>query len=86
MRLRRGLLGWRPRKRRLTPAERDTAEQLRLERETARLQNRHAVVQAESPSRRQRVFRRRRSVARPRLSVARHSPTSPTDAVSASKP
>jgi len=48
MRLRRGLLGWRPRKRRLTPAERDTAEQLRLERETARLQNRHAVVQAES--------------------------------------
>jgi hypothetical protein len=48
MRLRRGLLGWRPRKRRLTPAERDTAEQRRLERETARLQNRHAAVQAES--------------------------------------
>src|SRR6516164_2469907 len=38
MRLRRGLLGWRPRKWRLTPAERDAAEQLRLERETARLQ------------------------------------------------
>jgi hypothetical protein len=33
MRLRPGLLGWRPRKRRLTPAERDRAEQLRLERE-----------------------------------------------------
>jgi hypothetical protein len=32
----------------LTPAERDTAEQLRLERETARLQNRYAAVQAES--------------------------------------
>ena len=48
MRLRRGLLGWRPRKRRLTPAERDTAELLRLEREFARLQNRHAAVQAES--------------------------------------
>ena len=47
MRLRRGLLSWRPRKRRLTPAERDAAEQLRLERESARLQNRHRV-QAES--------------------------------------
>ena len=48
MRLRRRLLGWRPRKRRLTPTERDTAEQLRLEQETARLQNRHGAVQAES--------------------------------------
>ena len=51
MRLRLGRLGWRPRKRRLTPAERDTAEQLRLEQETARLQNRHAAVQAESRNR-----------------------------------
>ena len=48
MRLRRGLLGWRARKRRLTPAERDTDERLRLERESARLQNRHAAVQADS--------------------------------------
>jgi hypothetical protein len=32
----------------LTPAERDAAEQLRLERETARLQNRHGAAQAES--------------------------------------
>ena len=48
MRLRRRLLGWRPRKRRLTPAERDTAEQLRSEQETARLQNRHAATKAES--------------------------------------
>ena len=48
MRLRRGLLGWRPRKRRLTPAGRDAGEQLRLERETARLQNRHGAVQADS--------------------------------------
>jgi hypothetical protein len=48
MRLRRGLLGRHARKRRLTLAERDTAEHLRLERETARLQNRHAAVQAES--------------------------------------
>jgi hypothetical protein len=32
----------------LTPAERDTAEQLRLERESARLQDRHGAVQAES--------------------------------------
>jgi hypothetical protein len=48
MRLRRGLFGWRPQKRRLTPAGRDAAEQLRLERETARLQNRHGAVQAES--------------------------------------
>jgi hypothetical protein len=32
----------------LTPAERDAAEQLRWERETARLQNRHGAVQAES--------------------------------------
>ena len=48
MRLKRSPLGWRPRKRRLTPAERDAAEQLRWERETARLQNRHGAVQAES--------------------------------------
>jgi hypothetical protein len=48
MRSRRGLLGWHPRKRRLTPEERDAAERLRWERETARLQNRHAAVQAES--------------------------------------
>ena len=48
MRLKRGLLGWRPRKRRPTPKGRDTAEQLRLERETARLQNRHAALEAES--------------------------------------
>jgi hypothetical protein len=48
MRLKRGPLGWRPRKRRLTPAERDAAEQLRLEREAARLQNRHGAAQAES--------------------------------------
>jgi hypothetical protein len=41
-------MGWRSRNRRSTPAERDAAEQLRLERETARLQNRHAAVQAES--------------------------------------
>jgi hypothetical protein len=32
----------------LTPTERDTAEQLPLEQETARLQNRHAANQAES--------------------------------------
>jgi len=48
MRLRLGLFGWRPRKRRLTPAERETAEQLRLEWESARLQDRHGAVQAES--------------------------------------
>jgi hypothetical protein len=51
MRLRRGVLAWRPRKRRPTPAERDTAERLRLERETARLQDRQAALEAESRNR-----------------------------------
>jgi hypothetical protein len=40
-----------PPERRSTPAEHDTAEPLRLERETARLQNRHGAVQAESRQR-----------------------------------
>jgi hypothetical protein len=56
MRLIRGLLGWCPRKRRLTPAERDTAEQLRLEQETARLQNRDRAAQAESRHRGSNTF------------------------------
>jgi hypothetical protein len=56
MRLRLRLLGWRPRKRRLTAAERDTAEQLRLERESARLRNRHGAVQAESRHRGSNTF------------------------------
>jgi hypothetical protein len=50
MRARRGLT-WRVRKRRDTKEERLAAETLRLERETARLQNRHAAIEAESRER-----------------------------------
>jgi len=48
MRTGRGRLTWRLRKRRQPAEERQAAETLRLERETARLQSRHAAVQAES--------------------------------------
>jgi hypothetical protein len=47
MRKRRGLV-WRFRTRNLTKEEREAADTARLERETARLQNRQASVQAES--------------------------------------
>jgi hypothetical protein len=47
MRTGRGLIR-RLRKRRHTKEDRQLAETLRLERETARLQNRHGAVQAES--------------------------------------
>ena len=46
-----GGLAWRVRKRRRTVEERRVAETLRLERETARLQNRQAAIQAESRER-----------------------------------
>jgi hypothetical protein len=48
MRAGKAQLTWRLRKRRHTKEERQAAETLRLERETARLQNRHEAVQAES--------------------------------------
>ena len=44
-------LGWRLRKLRRTKEEREVVETLRLERETARLQNRQAAMQAESRER-----------------------------------
>ena len=44
-------LAWRVRKRRHTKEERQVVETLRLERETARLQNRQAAMQAESRER-----------------------------------
>ena len=42
---------WRLRKRRLTKEARQAAETLRLERQTAHLQNRRAAIQAESRER-----------------------------------
>lgn len=44
-------LAWRPRKRRHAREDRQVVETLRLERETARLQNRQAAIQAESRER-----------------------------------
>ena len=44
-------LAWRLRKQRRTKEERQVVETVRLERETARLQNRHAAIQAESRER-----------------------------------